>query len=366
MTPIRLTWVLFFLSFLLFSKAQAALVQGLYEAKVEIDNQSASSRRKAMRAALRDVLVKVSGNRELLSHSQIRQNIQEAEKFIRSFRFETLEGQLYYQAEFDQQSVQRMVLNAGFPIWDSRRPDSLLWIAYEQHETGQREILSEASDREVVKQANQVALNRGIPISFPVLDLTDVQQITLYDVWGGFSETIKEASERYGVNYVLSARFYLEHFDSPLADPNLDFIIAPTWVADYTLLYKDTVETATLFAETPEELGRLLVDQHADRMAQQYAINFQGLGSDDSKVEIVFTNIENLTQYVRVSEFLSSLSVVAKATLVNQNGKHSTFALELLGDSQDLLNALRLDDKIRPTLDEFGQEQQNLQFMWIP
>ena len=348
------------------SPADAALVEGLYEAKVSIENQSIASQRRAVRTALQNVLVKVSGNQELLGHEQIRANVRKAQDYLRSYRFETAEGQLLYLADFDQQSVKKMILDAGFPIWDSRRPDSLIWLAIEDEITKQRQILSEFSSSPLIEEAKQVAEKRGIPISFPILDLTDRQSLRLFDIWGQFGNVINAGSQRYGVDYVLSARIYKHVFIPTFQEPDLDYEYVSSWVADYLLIHKDTVVSETLLADSPELLSQQLVTMLADLLANRYAIDFSGLQSDDSHVDIVITNIQNLTQYVEVYNFLTSLSVVAKANLINQNGQNATFSLDLLGDTQDLLNALRLDNKIRPTIDEFGQEKQNLHYLWVP
>ena len=348
------------------TSANAALVEGLYEAKVVIENQSISSQRKAVRKALQDVLVKVSGNRELLGHEQIRAKVSKAQDFLRSYRFETTDGKLLYLADFDQQSVKKMILDAGFPIWDSRRPDSLIWLAIEEEDNKQRQILSEFSSSPLIEVATQIADTRGIPISFPIMDLTDRQSLRLFDVWGQFSSVIKQASKRYGVDYVLSARIYKHVFLPTFEEPDLDYEYASSWVVDYLLIHKDTVVSDTLLGDSPEDLTQQLVTMLADLLANRYAIDFSGLDGDDSHVNIVITNIENLTQYVEVYNFLTSLSVVSKANLINQNGQSATFSLDLLGDTQDLLNALRLDNKIRPTIDEFGQENQNLHYLWVP
>ena len=365
MLPNRLFLYILLTVCLLLNNANAALVEGLYEAKVAIDDQSLASQRKAMRNALKNVLVKVSGNKSLLEHQLIREKVQKAQDYMRAYQFESVDGELMYHAEFDKQRVQKMILDAGFPIWDSRRPDSLLWLAIETPDIKQRLLLSEFSDSPVLESAREVAKSRGIPVGFPVLDLTERQQVTLYDVWGQFSNVITQASSRYGVEYVLSARIFLHHFESPF-EQELDIEVAPSWVADYVLIHKDTLVSDSLYGASPESLSAELVTLLADLLADKYAINFSGFSENDASVELVVTNVTTLAQYTEVYDFLSSLSVVANATLVNQNGQFSTFSLNLLGDTQDLLNALRLDDKIRPTLDEFGQENQNLHFLWVP
>ena len=54
------------------AKAVAGVVDDLYEAKVSIEDQSSSSQRQARRQAFREVLVKISGNRQILTSRVLR------------------------------------------------------------------------------------------------------------------------------------------------------------------------------------------------------------------------------------------------------------------------------------------------------
>ncbi|MFT5675724.1 MAG: hypothetical protein ACI808_001656, partial [Paraglaciecola sp.] len=85
---------------------------------------------------------------------------------------------------------------------------------------------------------------------------------------------------------------------------------------------------------------------------------------DAAKSQIKITNVDSLVKYVQVLKFLNSLSVVSSASLVQQKGPEAIFQLSLLGDTNDLINALALDNKIQPVLNEYGQAKQGLEFIW--
>jgi len=50
-----------------------------------------------------------------------------------------------------------------------------------------------------------------LPIAFPLLDLEDRAVIGITDVWGNFSDIIREASQRYSVDAILVARLHKEN-----------------------------------------------------------------------------------------------------------------------------------------------------------
>ena len=378
-------------------KLNAGVVKDVYVGRVEVSDQASRTLQRANISAMRQVLVKISGDPQSLSHDQIKRALQQAANYIRSYSFERDEGRLIYRVEFDIQGLQRLLLGAGFSIWDNLRPDTMFWIATEAQATGQRDLVSENSTHELLNTIKQTAQQRGIPVSFPLMDLDDMQAVNLYDIWGGFTDVIRAASDRYSPEYIVTARVYFQKPQevapaSTAPDESLIPVYAidsvketrtptaieelveqleqqqgdiePGWVGDYQIIFGDSIERGRLQGDSPQDIVRNITENLADMLATTYAFRNQGLSEDDKVIDITITNVEDLETLVTVKSFLSGLSVVAKADLREQTVNASTFTLELIGNRQDLLNALRLDDKIRPTLDEFGRETQLMRYYW--
>lgn len=337
-------------------QASAALIDDLYDAKIEVLDQSQINYKKALRQALQQVLVKVSGNRTLLDSSLISQNLSRAADYLRSYRYETLDGRLYLLINFAPQRIEKMIRVAGFPVWDKRRPDSIIWLAVEEPQSRQRRILSRETDIALFEALKISASERGIEIIEPLWDLNDRQQIGLYDIWGGFSQKINQASKRYDVEAVLSARL----FQGKVAD-NEESI---NWLADWRFSHNGELMSGQIAGSEQVLLLSTLVNVLADKLAAEYAVDLTGRDPNEAKAEISIMNVASLGSYVQVLKFLNSLSVVAKAALIVQQGEKATFQLDLLGDKEDLIRALNLDDKIKPVMDEFGQPRQELAFIW--
>ena len=373
---LSLCWLFIFSS----ATVDGAIVRGLYDAKVEVSEQTEKAQLSAARAALRLVLIKVSGSRDIVEHQDIRQKLRSASDFMRAYRFDSQDGKLFYLASFDSQKIDKLIMEAGFPIWDSRRPDSLLWLAIEDPNSLQRSILAEGKHDELLEPANQVANSRGIKITFPLMDLDDLQQINLYDIWGRFSHIIESASQRYAPDIIMSARFYQgksqlaadlpenaeeneeENGDSQAIDEGA----FQPWRADWLLLNNGSIESGQLSAGDSAELSQLLVELLADKLASQYAVDNKALSAIANKVQLKVINIESLAAYVEVARFLSSLTLVSKTTLVKQWGSEATFELEVFGQEADLVNALLLDKKLSAKLDDFGLPGTQLEFVWAP
>lgn len=343
---------------------RASIVAGLYEAKVMIPDQLQRSRKKAETQAFKNVLVKVTGSKSILRNALITEEIKKASNYLLSYSYETDENALYYIAKFDQQNVERLITQNGFPLWDRRRPDSIVWLAFQPSDEEQRYLVSEGANLAITDSMMQAAGDRGINISLPLVDLTDLQALTVYDVWAGFSATIKQASERYGTDYVLSARLYYLPLEGEAPVLQVSPLNSDSWVADWTFQNSNSIESGKLIAKTDVELSAQLIDLAADILATKYAINTQNaLGN---KVQLTLTNLNSLTRYNNVVDLLGSLSVVSRVTLVMQQGNFATFELELLGDADDLASALSLDEKIKPTLTDFGLPTDDNHYIWNP
>jgi hypothetical protein len=108
-----------------------------------------------------------------------------------------------------------------------------------------------------------------------------------------------------------------------------------------------------------------LIDALADQLSLKYAIDLAQIDRADTRVQIVVNNIDSITYYSQALNMLENMSVVNDATLIKQQGSRATFELNLLGDVDDLSNALSLDNKIRPVVDDFGQPIAGLEFLWV-
>jgi hypothetical protein len=313
------------------------------------------------------VLIKVRGNKDLLSDQKIKSAITKATQFVRSYSYDKQGSQLYLVINFDPQRVEDVIRNAGFPVWDKRRPDSIIWLAIQSSTDSSRKIARPTDHPEIYQQLNMRAAQRGIVLMFPVWDLDDIQSVGVYDIWGGFSAQIAQATERYAVPSILSARIYINETSSNSRSKKSSAIEQNQvqWSADWTMIEAGSILAGQVQGDDPLIIAKALIDALADQLSLKYAIDLAQIDRADTKVQIVVNNIDTLKYYSFALSFLENMSVVNGATLIKQQGTRATFELDLLGDVDDLTNALNLDNKIRPVVDDFGQPILGLEFFWV-
>jgi len=195
--------------------AGAVEVPTLYTAEVAFDQDADDPRAEAYEAALREILLRVSGS-ELASDAQtVAELFPNPASFVMQFR-SGAEETLW--VSFDGQAIEQTLRNAGQTVWGAERPLTLVWLAVDWGQ-GEREIIaaddadrtrfrSRSIDRNrlVRERVLEIAGRRGLPLVFPLLDTTDLQMVTFTDIWGGFDEMILNASERYEANSILIGR----------------------------------------------------------------------------------------------------------------------------------------------------------------
>ncbi|MBE1301222.1 MAG: DUF2066 domain-containing protein [Alteromonadaceae bacterium] len=346
---------------LLSSIASADVVENLYETRVKLEDQSVRSQTRGFSRSMRQVLQKVTGGAEVLKHSDIRQSLRNARDFIIAYRFESAQEGVAMLCDFDADKINQMVSQAGFPVWGKRRPSTLVWLATQPTE-GKRFIVSANDAIEensiVLEQANQ----RGIPVIFPLMDLQEAAQLSVFDVWGRFDEVMRQASDRYATEFIISARLYPSTSD--IVDPQTkEDSASEKWQLDWQFIQDELGQQGILFSDTKENILTRFSQMLADHLAGLYATQSSSL-NNRSQLTLKIMNMNSIEAYVELINFFNSLEMVSSVSLLNLTGSVGEFELTLLGASDDFLIALDLDEKISQKKDAFGRVLDVMEFQW--
>ena len=411
-------------------------------AAIAVDDQSQRSQDSALKSAFKQVMIKITGNKDALQNPGVKAALRTPQAYLRSYRFDFQEGETLYVAEFDKIKLNELLQREGLPLWGERRPETLLWMATEDSESGERQLLDETTPSVMREHLSAKAKERGLPLSFPLMDLTDRTTISIYDVWGRFVQSLTQASHRYSVDNVIGARVYknepgtvsevpgetarLEQLqldatrgdsqdlatadlnDNPVAhesdytaetaeqpyntdamaeagdDDSVEGVTnvsMPPFTMDEFTTYAQRAEQGdyaldwvfvgggkvsygSIFADDPATLASLLVDAYSNYLSAQYAIIPGASDAEKVTITVSIANVNSVTSYANATAYLNSLSVVDSAALIQQEGSVATYTITLLGSAQDLINTVRLENKLRPVTDVYGQVVESYTFYW--
>ncbi|WP_216027776.1 DUF2066 domain-containing protein [Alteromonas sp. C1M14] len=397
------------------SISQAGTVVSVSQGRVEVQDQSQKTQRSAAQQALKQVMIKLSGQREIVTNAVVKSAIRNPQQYMRSYRFEYDNSTLYYIAEFDFQALSAMIQQEALPLWGQRRPDTVMWLAIED-ENGDKAILDDGSSSEIAAQLRALSQERAVPLVFPLMDFTDSTSISIYDVWGRFAQNLSAASQRYTPDYIVGARLFavkdsavpelnneqqtqqqaanmrfekhrpalanqgVEGLSEFLVDDLVEETHSPAfsedefeqmsnqkrgaYELDWVVISQGNIEFGTLYGDDQLSLASLFFEEYADFLGQHFAIVPSDKDQATTDIVISVANLDSLKKYVHVEKYLADMSMVRAVTLVKQEGSVASFSLALLADTQDFYNLVALDARLKPVVDRTGQPVEGFNFYW--
>lgn len=322
----------------------AEKVRNLYEAEVDVLDRGTKVRREAFGAALLRVVVKVSGSRDASASPLVVEAMKTPDGYVQQFRYDNVAAppdaadeaqapRLRLWVQFDASSVDALIREAGLPVWGRVRPSVLMLIAVEA--AGARELLSSDDPQGWAEYIRRVAGERAVPLVLPLMDLEDRGRLRASDVWAGFEDNVRRASERYQSEGVLLGRVYE---------------IAPNyWEARWRLLLEDRRNE---WIDQGEGLDSVLlagVHEIADRLASRFG-GFTGTATA-SGVAVKVSGIQTLRDYARTLRYLDSLDEVSRVDVTRVEGASVSFRVDARGGRETVRQVIALGR----TLAEEGQ-----------
>lgn len=371
------------LMLLLPAYASAGQKVDIYNANVLVKSQAESERNAAARASFGELIVRVSGQRSALEHPVIRQALPKAQNYLFGFTYKsttekiTEDGKslpaLALQLNYDPRAIDQLLREAQLPLWPSVRPKILVWLVYKDS-TGLHQLPQPTDLQAMRAQAHY----RGLPLTYPKLDLEDSLSLTADDLWNVDLEKIKSASVRYKADAILVGRYTPTSFgpipaptlqsaadDADVADhgassssvasvnPSLtpadsarDAVPAGPWMGDWHLVHGDNQQSFN--DETPEVAGLFssAIDRAADYFANQYAITPTNQGPQTFMLRI--GNITDFGAFKQAQRYLDELAMVQRVEVANVNADGLLVRLTVEGDVKLLMSTLALGRRLAP------------------
>ena len=308
---------------------RAVEVPSLYTAEVRLDRDRPDARAAAYRAALAQVVLRVSGPAVAADPEHFERLFPDPAAYVVQFRPGS-DDTLW--VSFDGAAVERVLRAAGETVWGSDRPLTLVWLAVDWGQ-GEREIIGSDDPERTADAARSIDRNRllrsrvldmaerrGLPVLFPLLDTDDRRNLSFSDIWGGFDEQLVEASARYDVRSILVGRIRAD------AGQRNRW----TWYFGG--------EQQTLSGE-PE----IVINQIADQLAAEFAIS--GAAPLET-IELRVGGIDSVADFGNLSRLLAGLAVVENFALTTVAGEEVHFRVESHGGAERLRRTLRFEGLI--------------------
>lgn len=322
--------------------AAAVTVSGLYSARVPVEGASEAQLSDGYAEGLRQVLVRVSGTRDVLAMEGVEALLNDAESLLLSYQVARDEaGQSILSMAFGAVGVNRALASIDAPVWGANRPLTLAWIAAEDR--GSRALVTEpranGSETDSATAASQwqaafdaAARARGLPVALPPAGFTTDREL-LSDIWGQFIGRVKAASSD------------LDHDVLALVRINRS---GGQWRAGWVFdgMAMDVGEQSVT-ADTPEALAQAVINRWAEAYASRYAVAASEVG-DSPQVDIVLRGVNSLEDYATANKVLQDLTPVVGVGAHRVRDNQLTLRVAFSGELDQLQEYIALDPRFVP------------------
>lgn len=312
------------------SPSWAVTVSGLYEAVVPVTDQSTASQNQGIRAALLQVMVKLTGQRNATSIYGVDTILDNANSHLQQYEFRTYPdeetGEVRHKlwVSFDANGIRNEVRQHSIPIWSQERPSTLIWMVIND-ELGQRFAKLDRASR-YLYILNEQASARGISFVTPLLDVQDTMSLKDDDVVAGLIGPVQQASSRYVADAILT-----------VVVNNLGPGI---WQAEWMSIINDAPGRWQTSGSTAGEAISEGVDALADTLASIYR---QDIGyAHESTFEIIVSGIPDFRAYAKTLRYLESLNFINQVDVKRANDNSITYSLVANGGFSSLEKAVLL------------------------
>lgn len=316
----------------------AVTVSGLYSAKVPVEGSSPGQLAEGYADGLGQVLVRVSGTRDVLSMEGVETLLSDAESLLLSYQVARDEsGQSVLTMSFGAVGVNRALASINAPVWGANRPLTLAWIAAEDR--GSRMLVTRPETGSGAEGAgtwraafDEAARKRGLPMALPPSNLASDREL-LSDIWGQFIGRVKSASEDLDHDVLALVRVSRSGGQWRAG-----------WVFDGMAM---NAGEESVTAETPEALAEAMINRWAELYASRYAVAASEVG-DSPQVDIVLRGVTSLEDYARANKVLEGLTPVVSVGAHRVRDEQLTLRVAFSGELDQLREYIALDPRFVP------------------
>lgn len=299
-------------------EGDVAKAEGLYSAEVPVTSQTASARQAGFARALVQVLAKLSGDRSVAGRPGVGRELRHAADFVDGYDFRQDEGRSASGAptysttlvvRFKPSEVDAAASALGLPVWPQPRPKPVLWLAIDD---GGGPRLVSLKQNDVARPVLDRAVERGYRLGLP--GGSTAEQAAVGAIWRGDTGAIARLSSRYNPPKQLIGKLYRHEGG---------------WKADW--IFVDDGRVLHEWSEESSDARRLMAtgaDGTADALTRRYAK--ASTAAPPGEHRVVFTGLRSADDYIRLSAYLQSTSVVRGITPVRAMPDALELELDLL------------------------------------
>lgn len=314
--------------------ASAVTVTDLYNASIPVSAQNSQTQAQAFKTGLEQILVKISGNTNVLQNKAISAAIKSAGNYVKEFSYgdsSTDPAGNVLNISYQPKAVLSLLQQNQLAIWGENRPLLAVWIV---DQTGSQTQLvgTPSTNLPWISALLSSAGQRGLPIVLPLLDATDTQAVNPTILQQNNTNILQTASNRYNADGIM----VLQINETNPAN------ISTQWNA---VIGGKTIQF-TLPGNNLTSIITQGINQLTDQLAQQFASTTNTASAQAIQLQI--TGLNNVTQYAELDRFLKDLAGISSVDLVSLSSNQAIFNLTLSAPIATIQQQLNLSHLLNP------------------
>ena len=324
--------------------SQAIQMKSLYQTDVIVASQEESVRKAGLKVALQAVLIKISGNAQIVHDALIQKKLDEALSLVNEYGYQSFSGsgsdeELHLWVNFDPEGVDAVLEEAGIPLWGEDRPLIVPWLVSELP-ADKTHILTEEQDPVWVGAFNQAAKQRGLPMIFPLMDLRDLASVGPESILTGNHTALLQAAKRYNSNAVLMGQIVSISGECHMT--------VTLWLAGDHWRWE-------LSGNNPEGLAFALTD----RVAGILSARSVAVSEEPSEIQLTVDGIQGAGEMTALTGYLQHLSSVLSVDVQQVLGGRVILALRVRGGMSSFTHEIAGSSRLVADL------RQSLHYQWM-
>jgi hypothetical protein len=260
--------------------AVAETVNNLYQVREPVSGQTPDEKTRATQAALETLVIRLTGDPKAVQNGGLAEVRKDPQQIISQYGYDAGPPESL-QVDFDPASTERVMRQAGLPLWGTNRPVIMAWWLNDATD-GANLVGDGQASAEPLRRAAQ---HRGLPLRLPLADLGEQGIGNAKTLDGNNVGPLKEASERYGSDAILAVH----------AQEN-----GGQWQGKWHLWLGDKMEQGSASGASPADLADAVLLAVSQRLAPRFVV--KPGASTGMVLDVQGMNLERYAQLLRLLE----------------------------------------------------------------
>ncbi|KEY91269.1 hypothetical protein CF67_03001 [Candidatus Photodesmus blepharus] len=289
----------------------------LYHSEINIYPEQENADLKARISGMKEVIIRSSGDKKAIYNDVIKKALDQSSQYLTQISYSQTNGNKTIKMDFSPPNIRSILSEAELPFWKENRTNLLIWLIEKSKHN--HAISWDHSDTVILNTIKYNAKKRGLPITFPIGDFEDVNNITVADLWSGSTKLLNKASKRYLTDAVLVIYAQNDNFRWILYDQKPPFISK----------YKVPISGNSSGNKGPEEI----IDQLSNYYAKKNSVIAKVKSSKTLKAQ--FTMVDNMSTFFQLENRLKNLISVESVDILKIHGSSVIFNIHLLATKKN-------------------------------